>query len=250
MAKVRVDPDKLSDLVVYADESGDHGLESIDSAYPVFVLVFAIMNREDYLTKITPDMQRLKFSYWGHDQVVLHEREIRKKLGPFSLLADPAIRESFMTDITTFIDNCPVHLCVAVIDKEKLKAKYATPWSPYEVALQFCMERLVKCLDDHEQDGRHVHVVFESRGKSEDNDLELAFLRIANNQSNWGWRRTDFTRFQMEPVFAKKDANAAGLQLADLVARPCGLKLLRPDQDNKAYEILRKKIAGRWKTYP
>jgi hypothetical protein len=75
----RIDPENLSDFVIYADESGNHGLKNIDPAYPLFVLAFIIMRREDYITKITPDLQRLKFDYWGHDQIVFHERDMRKK---------------------------------------------------------------------------------------------------------------------------------------------------------------------------
>ena len=33
MIPLRVDPSSLSDLVVYADESGDHGLDNIDADY-------------------------------------------------------------------------------------------------------------------------------------------------------------------------------------------------------------------------
>ncbi len=32
------------------------------------------------------------------------------------------------------------------------------------------------------------------------------------------------------------------LELADLVARPVGIKVLRPDQPNRAYDILEKKL--------
>ena len=33
-----------------------------------------------------------------------------------------------------------------------------------------------------------------------------------------------------------------GLQLADLVARPIGLQVIRPEQENKAFEVLAKKL--------
>lgn len=32
--------DGFSDFLVFVDESGDHGLDSIDPGYPVFVLAF------------------------------------------------------------------------------------------------------------------------------------------------------------------------------------------------------------------
>ena len=253
MTRTRVDPATLSDLVIYADESGDHGLITVDPGYPVFALAFVIMTRDDYVNAVTPALLRLKFAYWGHDQVVFHEREIRKRVGPFAMLADPATNAAFMQDLTDLIAAAPFRLCVAVIDKARLKERYANPWSPYEIALRFCMERLLACLRQHEQAGRLVHVVFESRGKNEDAELELEFRRIAANQARWGYVEPDFSYARFEPVFARKDANAAGLQLADLVARPCGLKKLRPGQANRAFEALTPKLTGShqgWKAFP
>ncbi|MEO3472504.1 DUF3800 domain-containing protein [Roseomonas sp. CAU 1739] len=237
--------------MVYADESGDHGLTNIDIGYPVFVLAFVIMKREPYIDAISPALQRLKFAYWGHDQVVFHEREIRKKLGPFSILADPTTNDDFMGDLLKLIQDAEFQLCVSVIDKARLKEKYQTPWNPYEIALRFCMERLLVCLQAHGQSGKLVHVVFESRGKAEDQELELEFRRIAANGANWGYLKRDFSYCRFEPIFARKDANAAGLQIADLVARPCGLHVLRPLHQNRAFEALRPKIsAGGWKWFP
>ena len=77
---------EFSDYIVYVDESGDHGLESIDDNYPVFVLVFCIFKKEKYSENIVKDIINLKFKYLGHDQVILHEREIRKSLHPFEFL--------------------------------------------------------------------------------------------------------------------------------------------------------------------
>jgi hypothetical protein len=94
------------------------------------------------------------------------------------------------------------------------------------------------------QAGRTVHVLFESRGKQEDADLELEFRRICANQRNWGYKQPDFTKIRFEPFFVKKAANATGLQLSDLTARPIALHYLRPDQANRAYEIIETKLAG------
>jgi hypothetical protein len=35
----------FSDFIVYADESGDHGLVSIDPQFPVFALTFCVMRK-------------------------------------------------------------------------------------------------------------------------------------------------------------------------------------------------------------
>ena len=74
--------------------------------------------------------------------------------------------------------DAPITIIASVIDKVKLTKKYPTPWNPYEIALHFCLERLLLFLWEQDQTSKRVHVVFECRGKSEDAELELAFRRI------------------------------------------------------------------------
>ena len=77
---------EFSDYIVYVDESGDHGLQSIDPEFPVFVLAFCIFKIDDYTNVITPRIQRFKFDHFGHDMIILHEHEIRKSEPPFNVL--------------------------------------------------------------------------------------------------------------------------------------------------------------------
>jgi hypothetical protein len=84
-----------------------------------------------------------------------------------------------------------------------------------------------------------THVLFEGRGRVEDTQLELEFRRIADNQRQWGWRALDFSRTPLEPVFVPKAANLVGHQFTDLIARPLALRALRPDQPNRAFDIIK-----------
>ncbi len=234
-----------SDFIVYADESGDHGMDSIDPQYPVFALALCVLSKNDYVTRVVPALQRLKFDIWGHDSVVLHEHEIRKSLGHFGILrTDSDLRTRFMTDLNTLIETAPMSIFASVIDKKLHRAKYADPWNPYEIALLFCMERLHDFLCSQAQLGQTVHVVFESRGRKEDRELELEFRRIASNERNWGYTKRDFRWFGFESVFIPKAANAPGLQLADLIARPIALSCLRPDQPNRAFDLISPELGG------
>ncbi len=236
---------EFSDFIVYADESGDHGMVNIDPQYPMFALTFCVMRKDAYTAEIVPAMQGFKFGIWGHDTVVLHEHEIRKSTGPFGILrTDRALRTRFMDELNALIETAPMTIFASVIDKTKHRAKYASPWNPYEIALHFCMEQLHILMTAQKQHGKTVHVVFESRGSKEDKELELEFRRIAGNDSHWGYRRHDFSRFDFQPVFIPKAANASGLQLADLTARPIALSRLRPDQANRAFEIIQPKLGG------
>ena len=83
---------------------------------------------------------------------------------------------------------------------------------------------------------RLTHIIVEKRGEKEDDQLELAFRRICDSANALG-KHTPF-----ELVMIPKTANSAGLQLADLVARPVGIKVLRPQQPNRAYDIVATKF--------
>jgi hypothetical protein len=106
----------------------------------------------------------------------------------------------------------------------------------YHLALLFGLERVFGFLSASGQDDRATHMVVECRGKREDTELELEFPRICEgaNELNrplpfrLGWQTS-------API-------PRALQLADMVARPVALSVLRPGQPNRAFEILRPKL--------
>lgn len=224
-----------SDFIIYVDESGDHSLESIDPDYPVFVLSFCIFRKGDYAQRVTPAIRQLKFATFGHDMVVLHESEIRRKKGAFSRLSKEP-REAFMNALTDIISVADFQLVAVVIDKRKLKDRYAQPAHPYHLALEFGLERIYRLLKDAGQDDALTYLVCEARGPKEDAELELEFRRIRDG-ANYFHKPLPF-----DLIMADKKTNSEGLQLADLTARPIGLTVLRPEQSNRAASVLEGKF--------
>lgn len=104
------------------------------------------------------------------------------------------------------------------------------------MALTFCMERAFAFLRDRGQHEWTTHIVVERRGKREDDDLELAFRRIRDG-ANFVGPMPGF-----EIVFADKKTSSAGLQLADLTARPIGRHVMDPSQPNRAWDIIERKL--------
>jgi hypothetical protein len=76
-----------SDYIVFVDESGDHSLAAINPEWPLFVLSFRIFPVAAYV---------------GHDTVILHEHDIRKKKGTFAQLNKEA-RDTFLDRLTEII---------------------------------------------------------------------------------------------------------------------------------------------------
>lgn len=226
---------QYSDFIIYVDESGDHSLESIDESYPVFVLSFCIFRKDGYANNVTPAIRQLKFATFGHDMVVLHESDIRRKRGAFSRLSKEP-REAFLNQLTDIIDASDFQLVAVVIDKYKLKNRYARPAHPYHLAFEFGLERIYRLLKDAGQDDALTYIVCEARGQKEDSELELEFRRICDGTNYWQ------KKLPFDLIMADKKTNSEGLQLADLTARPIGLSVLRPDQYNRASTVLEGKF--------
>jgi hypothetical protein len=236
------------DYLIFVDESGDHGLLTIDEKSPFFALVFVLIKKSDYIEKIAAQFQKLKFQYFGHEQVILHERDIRKESGIFAALrANRELRERFLEDLTNLIEASSFHFFSSVIDKNNLLKRYKNPHNPYEISMLFCMEKSLEFLLKNNQKGKKISVIIESRDKELNKGLELEFRRICDNQATLK-SSSDFKKIDFELVFADKKSNSTGLQIADLIARPIALSKLRNGQSNRAYQAIMHK--GAIKLFP
>jgi hypothetical protein len=163
----------FSEYIIFADESGDHGLSSINPENPIFVLAFCIFKKSDYISSIQNSIAKFKLHFWGHDLVVLHNHQIRKSEGAFSFLFDEEKRRMFMHLLNETIRLIPFSIVSTAIDKR----------------------------------------------------------RLCNNASN-------------NPYTAHKQVNSTGLQIADLVAHPIARHVIKRDQPNKAFDIVKEKLLG------
>lgn len=226
----------FSDYIVFADESGDHGMVSIDRDYPVFVLAFCLFHKEEYVTRAVPNVLRFKFNHFGHDQVILHELDIRRSRGPFAILQNAEKRGPFYEDLNAVMAGAPMTIVASVIDKEKHRARYQAPVNPYHISMGFGLERLYREMQGRGCSGGTAHVLFERRGAKEDAEVEAEFRRICDGYNPLG------QKLPFEIVMAGKACNSSGLQLADLIARPIGRKIIKPEQENRAFDILATKF--------
>jgi len=57
-------PEKSSNYLVFADESGDHYLDKYPKEYPMVVLAFVIISKDEYCDYLLPRFSRLKLKYF------------------------------------------------------------------------------------------------------------------------------------------------------------------------------------------
>jgi len=227
---------QFSDYIVYVDESGDHGMVNLDPNYPVFVLAFCIFHKDHYCDAVVPALKKFKFKHFGHDHVIMHEHEIRKEKGDFTFFKNREEKSAFLDSLSTIIEESNFILTCCVIDKDKLKRTASEDENPYHLALRFGLEKIHNFLSEKRQEELKTHIMVEKRGKKEDDELELEFRRVCDGANQF----KKILPFEIK--FADKRMNSAGLQLADLLARPVGLHVLRPDQPNRAFDILKPKF--------
>ena len=198
-------------------------------------MAFCLFEKKHYAEEVTPAALKFKFKYFGHDQVILHENDIRKARGVFNILQNANVRSVFMDDLNILVEQSNFVLIASAIQKEKLNTKYSDPDNPYHIAMALGLERIYLHLESLGCKTGTTHLLFESRGLKEDKDLELEFRRVCDNN-----RTKRILPFEI--ILVDKRSNSAGLQIADLIARPIGRQILKPEQQNRAYEIIEKKF--------
>lgn len=111
--------------------------------------------------------------------------------------------------------------------------------NPYDLALTFCLERLLPLLEAEKQ--REVRIIAEARGKKEDKELELSFLRTVAHGTYYvsaeRFRAIDFNL-----TFLEKTRNTVGNQMADLICYPIARHVLDPGKRNLPYDVLKPKM--------
>jgi len=194
-------------MMVFLDEAGDHSMDPVDKDFPVFVLVFVLCDADKYVSELVPAFTGFKVKYFGHDGAILHSRDIRKAIGDFAFLQVPDKREVFYSDLNNLMTAAAFELIAIAILKQTHKERYGKACrNPYELALEFGMERLKSYLEELGQ--KEVTLLAEARGKNEDDALRLAFLQLLKHGSYCHqFRSIDFNL-----KFVSKKANVLGHQ--------------------------------------
>ncbi len=227
-------------VIVYVDETGDHGMVSIDPGFPLFVLSLVIVDINTYAQQVLPAFCHFKLEHFGHEGIILHSREIRKAQGAFGFLTDPAKRAPFYDRLYQVMETCEYSIISVVIRKQKHKDKYgAAAHNPYSLAFTFALERLLPMLEGLGQ--TDVQLVAEARGKREDADLKLAVLDVVSNGTYYV-PAARFKKIQFRLEFLPKAMNIIGTQMADLAGYPIARYALDPKYQGPLRHILLKKV--------
>ena len=196
---------------LFLDESGDHGLSSIDGNFPIFLLCGCLIS-EVSLKELQNEIRKFKVKYFNSENVILHS--ILKKSNFISFGS-------------------------AVKKDEHIKKYGKTAKDPYALCLSFVLERMIFCLDDIKDST--VEIIIEKRGKREDAQLLVQYNTILDLGTYFikPYRlKKKITSFDSK----WKKENIIGLQITDLIAYPIARSVLQPNIKYPTYEIIKDKM--------
>lgn len=222
-------------------------LEKLDHPDRWFTITGTAIDCDNY-QHFKECISNVKYKHWedgffdykkGTRRVVLHSRDIRKRIGPFNpnLINYPEL----MSDISDMMENTPFEIFSASIDKAEHIRKYNNPWPVYTLCIKFILERYCRYLM-----GRKGILLLESRGKKEDAEILKYIIDMLENGNEY-WRSEDFSCIQgvyFNPKWSDrhdKKMSFVSLELADLVSYPIH-KYVKLNQKDMAFEVIEKKI--------
>lgn len=225
---------------LFIDESGDHGLKTIDTSFPVFLLCGVLVS-EDEFSMINNNVNTIKLKYWNNKNVILHSRDIRKCNNEFKILFDLEVKEQFYKDINSILTLSNYKIISSAINKIGFIKKYGKLENDvYEIALSFILERTIFCLDEF-RNCTSLEIIIEKRGKKED-------AKLANHLNKLYQIGTYFIdvdrmkKYVIKHIFLEKRENNNGLQVSDLLAYPIAKKIIFPQGINISYEEIKSKF--------
>lgn len=233
---------------MYVDECGNPDLKSSDNPIHRFLSLTGVIISLDYVREVlNPQIESLKTKYFGShpdDPVILHRKELVNAKYPFEVLRDQKIRMQFDVELLELLENWEYTVVTVCLDKKAHKEAY-TVWryEPYHYCLALLLERYVFFLEQNEANG---DVIAESRGGNEDRKLKDSFSGLWKNGTDYVSPELFHQVFTSKQLKVKPKANnISGLQLADIIAHPSRMEILK-ENSKRSDELapFAKKIAA------
>jgi hypothetical protein len=229
-------PDQVN-YALFVDDSGtatiprrEKSLAEWRKHSQYFALAGVMIDRNTYFDELKPAMTNLKARFWppagffnypkGLRRVVLHSREIRRQIGPFSgTIIDSTDLYQAIADMVS-----SVHFVTyaAVLNLRNLEGALPTltlPFKdqPYSLAMHFLLERYAQYLRTRKESGI---VVLEARGKVDDKAVLNDMIKLLNDKPREFYCIKGIYWVSKWAEWDAGKTSFGALELADLIVYP------------------------------
>lgn len=156
---------------------------------------------------------------------MLHRNTLLRARAPFQSLGNVLVRDHFESQLALLVARLEFKAVTITLDKRAYEQRFGE-WRqhPYHLCLEILLERFVMFLREQRGIGR---VILEARGRVEDeyaaNSMDV-FYRGGNRYIDS--REMELYFPQPALRIRSKEANVAGLQIADIVVYPSFLGMM------------------------
>lgn len=250
------------DYIINIDENGTGNLKKVQQAKkagkPVpdseqhFAVTACLIHTRNFMES-TEMVMALKRKYWtdglfsysdGKKRVCFHSKEIRSRKDAFH----PSVidYDSFVLDLSQLIEDLPITVYSAHIDKVRHVEQYRYPDSPYDLCMHFVLERIMRDIGANES----CIVVLESRGKKEDLDLlnQIKYLLDHGNRYHPASHFSKIRGVYFNPKWSQAthcQKSYWALEIADVCAYPV-YKYFAHGKRDQAFDV----VESKFKNYP
>ena len=208
---------------IYIDETGNSDLKASGNQNHQYLCLAGVVMDLDYVQNVfQPKLEQLKKDFFNShpdEPIIFHRKELMNAKYPFHSLKDENKKNEFNTAYLKLLSDTDFSIIAVLIDKLEHNEGYATwKYDPYHYCQEILVEhyRLFLHLNHFKGD-----VMIESRGGAEDMRLKKSFNNLIEKGTQYLKSEEikevlTSTQLKVKP----KNANIAGLQLADLLAHP------------------------------
>jgi|Wag4MinimDraft_15_1082655.scaffolds.fasta_scaffold01819_3 hypothetical protein len=254
------------DYTMFIDENGDPelkliarkitNLENATNDEKFFTVTGCIIKRDDY-QKICNDMVSLKKKYWPPEgkylytskstqkmkRVCFHSKAIRGRNKPFS--EKTIDYQAFILELSNLISEISMIILSSTVDKYEHFLKYTNPIHPYNLNLNFILERFVKYILKPNETG---YIILEARGKREDKIILDHIKNLIDNGTSFVgpeyFKKIKGVYFNKKWSHSDNEQSSyVGLEIADLCSYPIH-KFVKYSTKDQAFATVESKIHG------
>lgn len=103
--------------ILFLDESGDHNLQVVDPAYPLFVLGGIVVDKGYAEGELSERIAAFKRNLFGREDIVLHTSDITRNRNGFEGLKDPVFRARFYDEMNVLMRDLRYSVVACVVRK-------------------------------------------------------------------------------------------------------------------------------------